>query len=233
MDALGRLAGSLAHDLNNILGAIEGYATLLLNAMPPDSSARPDLEEILKAERRAAALTKQLMVFSRRSGGQKTAVNLSELLAGLAQKAKPLVGESIALEISAAADLKPVKADPAMLEQALLNLVLNARDAMPGGGRITLAAGKADLGGAEPQCPRPAEPNTEFVEISVSDGGAGITPENMDRLFEPFFTTKPKGKAAGMGLSAVYGIIAQHNGWTAVSSEVGKGSVFTVYLPQA
>jgi two-component system, cell cycle sensor histidine kinase and response regulator CckA len=232
LEALGRLAGSLSHDLNNILGAIEGYATLLLNAMPKDDPARPDIEEIHKAERRAAELTRQLLVFSRGGGGRMTAVRLDELMAGLAKKAQPLVGDGIVIELSCAPDLKPAQAEAAQLEQALLDMVLNARDAMPEGGRIRLTARNADLGGAAPKCPRPVDPGTGFACISVSDSGVGMTPETMDRLFEPLFTTKPKGKGTGLCLSAAYGIVTKHNGWMEVDSEPGKGSVFTVYLPQ-
>lgn len=232
LEALGRLSGTLAHDLNNILGAIEGYATLMLRGIPQEDPSRPDIEEILKAERRAAELTRQLLVFSRGGGGHLTAVNLEELLANLVNKAQPLVGDGIALEILCAPDLKPAQGEAAQLEQALLNLVLNARDAMPQGGRIRLTAGNADLGGAAPKCPRSADSGTGFVTVSVADTGTGMTPETMDRLFEPLFTTKPKGKGTGLGLSAVYGIIIRHNGWTEVTSEPGKGSVFTIYLPQ-
>ncbi len=233
LEALGRLAGTLSHDLNNILGAIEGYATLLLKAMPPADPARSDIEEILKAERRAAELTRQLLVFSRGGGGRMTAVRLEELLAALVKKAQPLVGDGIVFELSCAPDLKPAQAEAAQLEQALLNLVLNARDAMPEGGRIRLTAGNADLGGVAPKCPRPVDPGAGFAWISIADSGVGMTPETMDRLFEPLFTTKPKGKGTGLCLSAVYGIVTKHNGWTEVDSEPGKGSVFMVYLPQA
>lgn len=233
LEALGRLSGTLSHDLNNILGAIEGYATLLLKAMPPDDTSRPDIEEILKAERRAAELTKQLLIFSRGEGGRVAPVRLEELLASLVKKAQPLAGDGVVIEVACAPGLKPAHAEAAQLEKALLNLVLNAKDAMPNGGRIRLTAGNAELGGAAPKCPRPAGHGTGFVFVSVADSGVGMTPETMDRLFEPLFTTKPKGKGTGLCLSAVYGIVTKHNGWIEVASEQGKGSVFTVFLPQA
>jgi hypothetical protein len=216
MEALGRLASGIAHDINNILGAIEGYATLVLKEMPTNDPARPDIEEIRKAEQRAAELTRQLLTFSRSTTGQKSSINLSEIVAEAAKKIKPQIGENIFIEISTAPDLKPAHADPGQLEQALGNLMLNARDAMPGGGQIKITAGNADLAGAAPKCPRPVEPGRQFVKISVGDRGTGMSADILNHLFEPFFTTKPKGKGKGLGLPIVYGIVNQHNGWIEV-----------------
>ncbi|HOW88860.1 MAG TPA: ATP-binding protein [Elusimicrobiales bacterium] len=232
MEALARMTASLSHDLNNILGAIEGYATLLLNAMPKDDPSRPDIEEIHKAERRAADIIRKLMLFSRGGAGRRTEVDMRDILAGLAKKARAFLAPDIAVEISCQEGLAPAQADPALLEQALLNLVMNAGEAMPAGGLLRMSAADAP-DGAGASCPRPAERPSGFLRVSISDNGCGMTPEIMDRLFEPFFTTKPKGKGTGMGLSVAYGIVNRHNGWTEVSSEPGKGSVFTVYLPKS
>lgn len=233
MEAVGRLASGIAHDFNNILGAIEGYATLILNGMAADDPARPDIEEIRKAEQRAAALTKQLMAFSRKHSARKKTIELNGLIAELEKMAKRLIGENLTLEVSAAPDLRPVQADAGQLEQALINLLVNARDAMPGGGVVKVTARNADLSDAERKCPEPVEPGRQFIKVSVEDSGAGMDRNTLSRLFEPFFTTKPKGKGTGLGLSTVYGIVKQHNGWLDVSSEEGAGSVFTIYLPQA
>ena len=233
MEAIGRLAGGIAHDFNNILSAIEGYSTLILKSMPATDPARPDIEEIRKAEQRGAALTKQLMTFSRRTTNNKRAVNLNELTRDLENMAKRLIGEDVALEVTASPDLKPVQANPGQLEQVLMNLLVNARDAMPKGGHIKVNIANADLTKTAPRCPAPAGAGQEFIRISVTDSGSGMSADTLNRLFEPFFTTKPRGKGTGLGLSTVYSIVKQHNGWIDVQSEEGKGSVFTIYLPRA
>ncbi len=233
MEVVGQLASGIAHDFNNILGAIEGYASIVLNGLAADNPIRPDLEEILKAERRAVALTKQLMLFSRKQSVQKTTVELNRLIMELEEMAKRLIGENITLEVSSAPDLKPVLADVGLLEQVLINLLVNARDAMPGGGLLKVTTVNVDISRAARKCPEPVEPGRQFVKISVADSGAGMDRNTLDHLFEPFFTTKPRGTGTGLGLSIVYGIVKQHNGWIDVHSEEEKGSVFTVYLPQA
>lgn len=233
MEVVGHLASGIVHDFNNILGAIEGYASLILKDLAVDDPIRPDIEEIRKAERRAVALTKQLMLFSRKQSVQKTTVELNGLIAELKEMAKRLIGENITLEVSSAPDLKPVLADAGLLEQVLINLLVNARDAMPGGGLLKVTTVNADLSGAACKCPEPVESGRQFVKISVADSGTGMDKNILDHLFEPFFTTKPKGTGTGLGLSIVYGIIKQHNGWIDVHSEEEKGSIFTVYLPQA
>ncbi|MEK7679933.1 MAG: ATP-binding protein, partial [Deltaproteobacteria bacterium] len=207
--------------------------SLILKGMATDDPIRPDIEEILKAERRAVALIKQLMLFSRKQSVQKTTVALNGLITELKEMAKRLIGENITLEVSSVPDLKPVLADAGQLEQVLINLLVNARDAMPNGGLLKLTAVNVDLSGAACKCPEPVEPGRQFVKISVADSGTGMDRNTLDHLFEPFFTTKPKGTGTGLGLSIVYGIVKQHNGWIDAHSEVGKGSVFTVYLPQA
>ncbi|OGS08860.1 MAG: hypothetical protein A2270_00135 [Elusimicrobia bacterium RIFOXYA12_FULL_51_18] len=231
MDALERLAGGIAHDLNNILGVIEGYAVFILKAMSAGDPVRPDVEEILRAEQRAAALTKQLAMFSCGKGVRTAIIDVNEFIAKLVSNVKRLIGEDVVLEIFAAPDLRPFPADACRLEQALINLLVNSGDAMSGGGRIKVSIENADLGRSMPKCPRPVEPGTQFVRISVSDPGAGMSADTLGRLFEPYFTTKPKGKGKGLGLAAVYGIVNRHNGWLEVWSEQGTGSVFTIYLP--
>ncbi|MFA6433870.1 MAG: response regulator [Elusimicrobiales bacterium] len=231
MEALGRMAGIIAHDFNNILGAIEGYATLLLKALPSGDPARSDIEEIRKSEQRGAALTKQLIAFSRGRVLRKAPVELTALLS---DTAKRLSGEGLTVEVRAAPDLKPIWGDAEQLEQAFINLLANARDAMPGGGRIEISAANAVVSGARNNCPEPAKTGGEFIMFSVTDSGAGVPESAFDRLFEPFFTTKAKGKGAGLGLSTVYGIVRQHNGWIEASGrKEGTGAVFTVYLPVA
>jgi len=231
--ALGRLASGMAHDLNNILGVIEGYAAFVLKAMPADDPVRADVEEMLKAEQRAAALTKELMLFSGKSGSHKTEINMSEFTAELVKKASGLIVGDVAVEIRVAPDLMPVPVDAAQLERALLALLVNARDAMPGGGEVKVDIGNAEPAGGARKCPRPAEAGDRFVKIRVSDTGAGMSADTLDHMFEPFFTTKPKGKGKGLGLAIVHGIVSRHNGWVEVGSEEGKGSVFTIYLPAA
>jgi signal transduction histidine kinase len=233
MAALGRLAGCLAHDLNNILGAIEGYSTLILKDLPPGDPLRPDIEEIHKAEQRAAALTKQLVIFSRAPGVQKTTVDLNKLISGLEKTVKSVIGETITLEISAAPDLRPVRADAGQLEQMFINLLMNSRDAMPGGGAVKITTANTDFSDSTRRSPQPVGMERQFVKITVGDSGSGMNSATLDRLFEPFFTTKTKGNGKGLGLSAVYGIVNQHNGWITAHSEEGKGSLFTIYLPQA
>lgn len=233
MEALSRMAASFSHDFNNMLGAIEGYATLLLNALPTDDPSRPDIEEIHKAERKAADIVKQLMLFSRGGLGRKIPVDMEELLDGVAARCRPASRTGVTFEVSCSKDLKPALADRVQLEQALANMAQNSIDAMPSGGKIRLKASNADLGGAAPQCPKPAECTSGFVRVSVEDEGVGMVPGTVERLFEPFFTTKTKGKGTGLGLAVVYGIIHRHNGWIEVASTPGKGTVFNVYLPQA
>jgi len=231
MAALERLAGGISHDLNNILGVIEGYAAFILKAMSAGDPVRPDIEEILRAEQRAVALTKQLAMFSCGKGVRTEIIDVNGFIAELSSKIKRLIGADVALEIFAAPDLKPFQADACRLEQALINLLVNARDAMSGGGRIKVSIENADLGRAMSKCPQPVESGRRFIRISVSDPGAGMSADTLGRLFEPYFTTKPKGKGKGLGLAEVYGIVNRHNGWLEVWSEQGTGSVFTIYLP--
>lgn len=233
MEAIGRLAGGIAHDFNNILGAIEGYATLTLNALKEGDPIKPDIEEIRKAVTRAAALTRQLLVFSRKTALQKKACSANAIIENLQSMVKRIIGEDVRLELELQPDLPTMLADAAQIEQLLVNLLVNARDAMPGGGNIKLRTLAKTM---EPQAIKsPAVPGTSanFIVISVKDAGQGMSPETLEHIFEPFFTIKEKGKGAGLGLATVYGVVKQHNGWIEVTSSPGQGSEFIVYLPAA
>lgn len=231
MEAVGRLAGGIAHDFNNILGAIEGYATLTLNALKDEDPIRPDIEEIRKAVARAAALTRQLLVFSRKTALQKKICSAGAIIENLQSMVKRIIGEDIRLEIELQPELPQMMADASQIEQLLVNLLVNARDAMPGGGDIKLRALARTLERQEIKSPAVPETGGDFIVISVKDGGLGMSRETLEHIFEPFFTTKEKGKGTGLGLATVYGVVKQHNGWIEVASSPGQGAEFTVYLP--
>ena len=232
MEAIGRLAGGVAHDFNNMLTVINGYSELLLGQMAPDDSRRRDLEEIFNAGKRAAGLTRQLLAFSRRQILQPTTLDLNAILQGLERMLSRLIGEDIKLQLRLAPGLHPVNADAGQVEQVIVNLVVNARDAMPQGGKIILETLNADLDGAFVEAHPDARPGPHAL-LLVSDTGTGIAPEVKAHLFEPFFTTKERGKGTGLGLSTVLGIVQQCGGSIQVSSEVGWGTTFRVYLPRA
>lgn len=218
--SLGRLAGCVAHDFNNILGAIEGYATLNLRRLAADDPLKADLGEIRKAVARAGALNRQLLLFSRTYPAPQKPVNAVKLLSGLKEAFGPLAGDGVSLELDAPEGLPDAAGDMAELGQALLNLALNARDAMPGGGVVRVKA----------EAVSPAGPAAAYLRISVADSGPGIPPGQMASVFEPFFTTKPKGKGLGLGLSSVYGIIRRHGGRVDLRT-APTGSVFSILLP--
>ncbi len=232
IEAVGQLAGGVAHDFNNLLTAITGYTDFVLEQVEPESQLKGDVEEIKKATERAAALTRQLLAFSRQQMMQPVVLNLNVLVNGMEGMLRRLIGENIELVTVCAPDLAPVKADPHQLEQVILNLVVNARDAMPEGGRLTIETASAELDDAFVQKHVGAQPGA-CVQLAVSDTGAGMDAEVQKHLFEPFFTTKEKGKGTGLGLSTVYGIVKQSGGYISVYSEPGHGSCFKVYLPQA
>ncbi|HEX6938442.1 MAG TPA: MASE1 domain-containing protein [Longimicrobiales bacterium] len=232
MDAIGRLAGGIAHDFNNLLTAVQGHTRLLLDDVGPDDPVRPDLEEIRDAAMRAASLTRQLLAFSRKQVFQPRVIDLNAVVLETARMLRRLIGEDIELLTSLEPGLGHIRADPAQLQQVILNLALNARDAMPAGGRITIATANTD---AEIDHHLAADAGGwpgGWVVLGVSDTGTGMTPEVRKRIFEPFFTTKAPGKGTGLGLSTVYGIIQQNNGRIEVESEVGHGTVVKVYLPR-
>jgi PAS domain S-box-containing protein len=229
IEALGRLAGGVAHDFNNILSVILGHTSFALEALGAQDPVREDLVEVEKAGRRAAALTSQLLAFGRRQVLQPRPVDLNLVVVELEKMLRRLIGEDILLVKSLASDLWPTLADPAQVEQVIMNLVINARDAMPGGGQLTITTGNLEPG----LLSGPGSGAGDYVELAVTDTGVGIDPAVQARLFEPFFTTKPQGKGTGLGLSTVYGIVSQSGGQLRVESTPGKGSTFRVLLPRA
>jgi signal transduction histidine kinase len=231
MDAIARLASGVAHDFNNLLTVISGYTNLLLGKLAPDDPAHGELEQVARAAERAGDLTRQLLAFSRRQSVRSSVVDMGALVAEVEPILKRVAGDGVHVTAAIAPDLPPVCADPGQIEQVLLNLALNARDAMPEGGAITVEAAAATLD-AEAAALAGVRPG-HYVVIRVRDTGAGMTPDVQARIFEPFFTTKEQGKGTGLGLSTSYGVIRQNNGNIGVASQPGKGTVFTIWLPAA
>ncbi|HJU42121.1 MAG TPA: MASE1 domain-containing protein [Vicinamibacterales bacterium] len=232
MEAVGRLAGGIAHDFNNLLTAIIGYTEIVLHGLDPKDDRRADAEEIGRAAMRAADLTRQMLAFSRRQVLQLKVVDLNKALAKVEPMLRRMIGEDIVMTVNARAAHPYVRVDPGQIEQVVMNLVVNARDAMPKGGRLNVETTDATLdAGATADIPD-AKPG-EYVMLSVSDTGVGMAPEIRARIFEPYFTTKDVGKGTGLGLSTAYGIVRQSDGHIALSSEVGLGTTFRVYLPRA
>jgi len=230
MDAIGQIAAGVAHDFNNLLTVIIGHACLQLSRPGLESVTIQSLDQIKKASERAAGLTRQLLAFSRKQAAQLKPLDPGETVRNLEKMLRRLVGESNRIEFACAEPIPAILADESNFEQVLLNLVVNARDALPGGGtvRISLQAVKIEAS-ATPQHPD-ARPG-RFVQLSVQDDGVGMDSETLRRIFEPFFTTKPIGKGTGLGLSTVYGIIKQHGGWVEVESAIGRGATFRIYFP--
>ncbi|HWD20472.1 MAG TPA: response regulator [Verrucomicrobiae bacterium] len=229
MEAIGRLAGGVAHDFNNMLAVIQGYASSLLSEEPLTARQNEALQEITRASERATALTRQLLLFSRKQVLEMVHLQINDAVTGVAKMLGRILGEDVALETRLEANLPMVAADVGMLEQALLNLVVNSRDAMPQGGKLTIstAAVTLDLKQAE-QIPD-AMPGP-CVRLSITDTGAGIAPDVLPRIFEPFFTTKEVGKGTGLGLATVHGIVKQHGGWITVESELKRGTTFHLFF---
>jgi signal transduction histidine kinase len=225
MEAIGLLAGGIAHDFNNLLTAILGYCQLLTDQIGPDKAVGRDLREIMTAAQRAAGLTRQLLAFSRRQVLAVAAVDLNEVVRGLQAMLTRLIGERVTIETTLADDLHAVMADATQLDQVLLNLSLNARDAMPQGGVLTIRTGNATA------VPDGDADHAARVELTVSDTGTGIPPELRQKVFEPFFTTKERGHGTGLGLAAVHGIVTQLGGTIEVQSRVGEGTTFRLSLP--
>jgi PAS domain S-box-containing protein len=231
MEAIGRLAGGVAHDFNNLLGVILGYSEMVLHDLGPDDPRRGRIEQIRRSGERAASLTRQLLAFSRKQILEPRVLDLYALLADMDKMLRRLIGEDVELVTQPDPLLPPIKADPGQIEQIIMNLVVNARDAMPRGGTISIATSHIELDqeacrgyeGARPGC---------YVKLAVADTGVGMTPDVQSRIFEPFFTTKAAGSGTGLGLSTVYGIVTQSGGHIAVTSEPGRGTRFEILFPQ-
>ena len=230
MEAIGQLAGGVAHDFNNILTVIHGHASLLLVDKDITKNAARSAQQIAQAAERAAGLTRQLLTFSRRQVMQPRRLDLNEVVSNMTMMLGRILGEDIALQLNYWSEPAFIKADAGMMEQVLLNLAVNARDAMPKGGQlaIKITTSKADPNYRTYHSESHAE---DFICLNVTDTGCGIDADTLRRIFEPFFTTKEVGKGTGLGLATVYGIVNQHQGWIEVESEVGKGSTFRVFLP--
>jgi two-component system cell cycle sensor histidine kinase/response regulator CckA len=232
MEAVGRLAGGVAHDFNNLLMIINGYSQMLLSGTAAGDPARSDLEEVVKAAERAADLTKQLLAFSRRQIVQPKLLDLNSLVLDLERMLQRVIGEDIHLITKLAVNLNSIIADPGHIEQVVLNMTVNARDAMPGGGKLILETSNVCLDEEYVRSHLTPEAG-DYVMLAVTDNGVGIDAETRTHLFEPFFTTKERGKGTGLGLSTSYGIIKQNGGDIWVDSEPGQGTTFRIYLPVA
>ncbi len=230
MDAIGQLAGGVAHDFNNILTVIHGHASLLLAGGNLTGVAVRSAQQIGQAAERAAALTRQLLTFSRRQVMQPKRLDLNEVVSNMTKMLARILGEDIALQLNYFPQPALVEADAGMMEQVLLNLAVNSRDAMPGGGQLAIKISILDLRAGHPDQHSEARAG-RFVCLRAADNGCGIAPQNLRRVFEPFFTTKEVGKGTGLGLATVYGIVKQHQGWIEVESEMGKGTAFKVFIP--
>ena len=232
MEAVGRLAGGIAHDFNNLLTAIIGYTELVIHGLDPKDDRRADAEEIGRAAMRAADLTRQMLAFSRRQVLQLKIIDLNKALTKVEPMLRRMIGEDIIMTVSGRATNAYVRVEPGQVEQVVMNLVVNARDAMPRGGRLSVETADALLdesGAADVPDARPGD----YVMLSVSDTGVGMAPEVRARIFEPYFTTKEIGKGTGLGLSTAYGIVRQSEGHIALTSDVGLGTTFRIYLPRA
>jgi PAS domain S-box-containing protein len=230
MEAIGLLAGGIAHDFNNLLTAIGGYTDMVLQTFDGHDARREDLQEVAKAAQRAAALTRQLLAVSRRQILQPTLLDMNGMVAGFEGFLRRTIPESIELQLELSPVLDSVHADQGQLEQVVLNLAINASDAMPQGGRLHLATDAVDIDEAWAQRHLPM-PAGRYVRLTVSDTGMGMTQETQAHIFEPFFTTKERGKGTGLGLATVYGIVKQSNGFIWVQSDIGRGTKFEIYLP--
>ena len=231
MEAMGRLAGGVAHDFNNLLTVMQGFTELIIATLDPAASSRRYADELMKAAKQASGLTNQLLAFSRKQVLEPRIVNLNDLVSNIETILRRLIGNDVALFTNLDRHLGLVKADPGQIEQVIMNLCVNARDAMPQGGSLTIETAMTELDDSR-SCEVPDLRQNRYVLLSVTDTGSGMDQATQAKLFEPFFTTKAPGKGTGLGLSIVYGIVKQSNGHVAVTSEVGHGTTFTIYLPQ-
>src|SRR5690606_7369318 len=232
MEAIGRLAGGVAHDFNNLLSVIIAYANFAQKGLPEEQPQRADLAEVLAAAERATGLTRQLLAISRRRVPNPQVLQLNEIVSGVEKMMRRVIGEDVALRALLAPTLAPINADAAELEQILLNLTVNARDAMPKGGTLTFQTENIVLTTGRATRYSNIAPG-RYVLLSVADTGTGISSETMKRMFEPFFTTKEVGRGRGLGLATVYAIVEQSGGHIDVESAVGHGTTIRIYLPCA
>ena len=229
LEAIGRLAGGIAHDFNNLLTVVNGCAELLLGSVPEDDPRRKLIEDVVTAGERGAALTRQLLTFSRQQPVRAVPLVINDVVAGTTRMLTRLLGADVAVELRLAPDVPCAGVDPGQFEQVVVNLAVNARDAMPTGGRLTIATADVDFAGRD-DLPPDARPEC-YVRVAVSDTGTGMSPDVLAHLFEPFFTTKPVGRGTGLGLATVHGIVRQAEGFVTVESEVGVGTTVRVFLP--
>jgi two-component system cell cycle sensor histidine kinase/response regulator CckA len=230
MQSVGQLAAGVAHDFNNVLTIIQGHCELVMTGEKVSKSGLESLDQVRMAADRAAKLTQQLLTFGRKQFMQMELMDINEVIQQVTQMLRRVLGENVSLRSNLAPRLPAIEADATMMEQVIMNLSVNARDAMPGGGSLTIGTVPVLVSRAYVERNPEAREGT-FICLSVSDNGTGIEPDKLNKLFEPFFTTKEVGKGTGLGLATVYGIVKQHQGWVEVESELGKGSVFKVYLP--
>ena len=231
MESIGRFAGGIAHDFNNLLMVMFNYLALATRRLEPEHPARPHLAHTQEVAERAAGLTRQLLAFARKQNLGPRTLNPRDVVSGIEPILRRMIGEDLQLKAVLSPDTGSVKADGSQLEQVLMNLAVNARDAMPKGGVLTIETGNVVLDEAYCRSRVGAVPG-EHVMIAVTDSGSGMTPEVMARLFEPFFTTKPQGKGTGLGLATCHGIVSQHGGHISVYSELGRGTSFKIFLPR-
>src|SRR5437660_4308674 len=230
MESIGQLAAGVAHDFNNLLSVVQGYSTLLMEERDVKPETAEALKQIVSATDRASHLTRQLLTFGRKQVIHVRNIDLNELINNVGKLLRRAIGESIALQFNYSPNLAAVEADTGMMEQVVMNLAINARDAMPQGGQLTIGTKAIDIDEAYVQH-NPEARSGRFVCLTVNDTGCGMDETTMDRIFEPFFTTKSAGKGTGLGLATVYGIVKQHQGWLEVQSRIGHGTTFTVFLP--
>jgi signal transduction histidine kinase len=228
LEAIGRLAGGIAHDFNNLLTAIIGYADLLQQRLSGDPAGRQEAQVIQQAGEQAAGLTRQLLAFSRKQLLQPRVIELNEVIAALQKLLQRIIGEHIEIRARFEVEQCRVRADPGQIEQVIINLGVNARDAMPAGGRLTIRTDSVQL---EDDAAELGVPPGAFAVVEITDTGEGMSEETKSRIFEPFFTTKGPGKGTGLGLATVYGIVKQSGGGLAVHSKLGHGTTFSIFLP--